>query len=75
MLVSVAGVLDELRTEERHDRHGHDIGAEKRDHNGKCKRCEQVFADACEQNNWKEHDRRAEGGSEHRKLHLFATFL
>ncbi len=71
--VAVLGIeSDELRAEERHDRHGDDVGREQRQHHGQRKRGEEVFTDTGQQHHGEEDDAGGACGGENSELHLGA---
>src|ERR1700738_940874 len=75
MLVAVTGTLDKAGTEERYDRHRHEVGAKQCDDHREGERGKQILAHACEQRHWEEHDGSAAGCRQNGQLDLFAAFL
>src|ERR1700741_4189462 len=75
MLVAVTGVLDKAGTEERYNRHRHEVGAKQRDDYREGERGKQILAHACEQRYGKEYDGSAAGCRQNGHLDLFPAFL
>src|ERR1700760_4766372 len=75
VLVAVTGVLDKAGTEERYNRHRHEVGAKQRDDHREGERGKQILAHACEQRYGKEYDGSAAGCRQNGQLDLFSAFL
>src|ERR1700756_4396611 len=75
VLVAVTGVLDKAGTEERYNRHRHEVGAKQRDDYPEPGAGKQILGPACGQSHREEYDGSAAGCRQNGQRDLFAAFL